>query len=94
MFGVEIGKSLRRLRTWVFAAGLALVGVLPVLVVGSGGSGGPAFLDQVRHNGLFGSLAALALLQGFFLPLGTALLSGEAIAGEAALGTLRYLMVR
>ena len=33
-------------------------------------------------------------MQPFFLPLGTGLLSGEAIAGEASAGTLRYLIAR
>jgi ABC-2 type transport system permease protein len=36
----------------------------------------------------------MALVQPFFLPLGTGLLSGEAVAGEASAGTLRYLLVR
>src|SRR6266496_2711119 len=66
MFLVEVGKSLHRVRTWVFATGLAGLAVLPVIV----------------------------LIQPFFLPLGTSILSGEAVASEAAGGTLRYLVVR
>jgi ABC-2 type transport system permease protein len=36
----------------------------------------------------------VALIQPFFLPLGTGLLAGESIAAEASNGTLRYLVVR
>jgi ABC-2 type transport system permease protein len=97
MFAVEIGKARRRLRTWVFAAGLALVAALPVIVLrlagGTGQGGGPFFTETV-HNGLFAAVAAIGLIQPFFLPLGTGLLAGEAIAAEASNGTLRYLLVR
>jgi len=96
MFRVEILKSLHRVRTWVFAAGLAALGVLPVIVLRNSpeASGGPAFFDQLRQAGLFAPLAAMALVQPFFLPLGTGLLAGEAVAGESSAGTLRYLLVR
>jgi ABC-2 type transport system permease protein len=96
MFRVEIAKAWHRPRTWVFAAGLALLATLPVIVLrGLGGSGeGAPFFEEVRHSGLFAAVAAVALLQPFFLPLGTSLLSGESIAAEASNGTLRYLLVR
>ncbi len=96
MFWVEVGKTTRRIRTWVFAAGLAMLAVLPVVVLirDHNPGGGPPFYQMIRHNGLFAALTAVALLQPFFLPLGAALLSGEAIAGEASLGTLRYLLAR
>src|SRR6185503_7327213 len=96
MFRVEIGKTLRRPRTWVFAAGLAALAILPVVVLATSdsGGGGPVFFDMIRHNGLFAALAVIGLIQPFFLPLGTSLLSGEAVAGEAGSGTLRYLVAR
>jgi ABC-2 type transport system permease protein len=96
MFTVEIAKAWHRPRTWVFAAGLALLAALPVIVLrGLGASGqGGVFFEEIRHSGLFAALAAVALIQPFFLPLGTALLSGESIAGEASVGTLRYLLAR
>ncbi len=49
---------------------------------------------QILENGLFVPLTALAVLQPFFLPLATGLFSGDAIAGEAQAGTLRYLLLR
>jgi ABC-2 type transport system permease protein len=97
MFRVEIGTAVRRLRTYVFGLGLTGLAVLPVVVLSTSSSergGGPVFFDQIRHNGLFATLAVIAILLPFFLPLGTSLLSGEAIAGEASTGTLRYLVVR
>ncbi len=96
MFRVEIAKAWHRPRTWVFAAGLAALAILPVVVLRAlDASGqGALFFAEIRHSGLFAALAAVALIQPFFLPLGTALLSGESIAGEASNGTLRYLLVR
>jgi ABC-2 type transport system permease protein len=97
VFWVEIGKSTRRIRTWFFAVGLAGLAVLPVVLLlhdHHPNGGGPPFYELISHNGLFAALTAVALLQPFFLPLGAALLSGEAIAGEASVGTLRYLLAR
>jgi ABC-2 type transport system permease protein len=96
MFGVEIGRSMRRLRTYVFGAGLAALAILPIVVLATSGHGaeGPLFFDRIRDNGLFAALAVIVILEPFFLPLGTSLLSGESVAGEASLGTLRYLVVR
>jgi ABC-2 type transport system permease protein len=97
VFGVEIAKTARRLRTYVLGIALAGLAVLPVVVLATSGSeneGGPPFFDLIRHNGLFAALTAVALIQPFFLPLGAALLSGESIAAEASGGTLRYLLAR
>ncbi len=53
---------------------------------------GPDFLSAITSNGLFVPLAALSVEIGLFLPLAVATLSGDAIAGEANQGTLRYLL--
>jgi ABC-2 type transport system permease protein len=96
MFLVEIYKAWFRLRTWVFAAGLAGLAILPIIILKTspGAGGGPPFFDLIRNNGLFAGLTAIGLVEPFFLPLGTGLLSGESIAGEASSGTLRYLLAR
>lgn len=97
MFLVEIAKAFRRLRTYVLGTGLLAISVLPTVVLAltdGSGSGGPPFLDDIRSNGLFGALTALAIAQPFFLPLGTALLSGETVALESSQGTLRYTLLR
>nr|WTB32932.1 ABC transporter permease [Streptomyces sp. NBC_00830] len=105
-FGIlrsELTTTLRRWRT------LALLGVLaavPVLIgiavrietsdgspAGQGGGGGPAFLSQVTNNGLFLVFAALSVTLPVFLPMAVGVIAGDAIAGEAGAGTLRYLLV-
>ncbi|MBB5122825.1 ABC transporter permease [Streptomyces eurocidicus] len=102
LFRSEIGTVFRRWRT------LALLGVLaavPVLVgiavkvetgdggtVGHGGEG-PAFLSQVTNNGLFLVFTSLAATLPFFLPMAVGVVAGDSLAGEAASGTLRYLLV-
>jgi len=57
------------------------------------GQGG-AFLSAVLDNGSLYPAAALAMVLPVFLPLAVAVYAGDAIAGEAATGTLRYLLVR
>ena len=95
MLRVELGKAIHRVRTWVFALGLAGLALIPVIFPPTDvGQGGPPFLDLITRNGLFAALVAVVIVQPFFLPLGTGLLSGEAIAGEASAGTLRYLIAR
>ena len=79
--------------------GLLVLAVVPVLMAvavklsspGRGG-GGPDLLASITSNGLFVPLAALSVEIGLFLPLAIAMLSGDAIAGEANTGTLRYLL--
>ncbi len=79
-------------------AGVAVLAAVPVImaiavkVSEPGRGGGPTFLDEVTSNGLFVPLAALLVELGMFLPLAVAMLSGDAIAGEANIGTLRYLL--
>jgi ABC-2 type transport system permease protein len=100
MFRMEVIRALRRWRTYLFGAGLAGI---PILIVVSlalsstppeGSPDQPPFLTLILSNGLFAPLTALAVIQPFFLPLGAGLLSGDAVAGEASAGTLRYLLVR
>jgi ABC-2 type transport system permease protein len=58
------------------------------------GSGeGPPFLFSITQNGVFVALTALTVVLPLFLPLAIAVVAGDSIAGEAGLGTLRYLLV-
>jgi ABC-2 type transport system permease protein len=98
MLMAELRHLFRRTRILVL---LAVLFVLPVLLAvavkasgGSGNGGGPAFLNRVSHNGVFAALAGLTVSVPFFLPLTVAVVSGDTIAGEASLGTLRYLLTR
>ena len=54
---------------------------------------GPPFLAGITDNGIFLALTALVASLPVFLPLAVSVVSGEAIAGEASTGTLRYLLV-
>ncbi|MEV0489163.1 ABC transporter permease [Streptomyces atratus] len=105
-FGIlrsELATTLRRGRTLALLGVLAAVPVLigiAVRIQTSDGSpagpphgGGPAFLSQVTNNGLFLVFAALAVTLPVFLPLAVGVVAGDAIAGEAGAGTLRYLLV-
>jgi ABC-2 type transport system permease protein len=86
---------------------LALLGVLAVvpiffgivlrLTLHSGGPGnggnGPQFLNQLSGNGVFLALVVLFLTETLLLlPLAMAVVTGDAIAGEASHGTLRGLL--
>src|SRR5204862_4188584 len=89
----------RRTRTKALLLVLAVVPVLIAVAVRLSGNGtnpgeGPRFLDQVTHNGVFAALVGLTVTLPFFLPLAVAVVAGDAIAGEAHLGTLRYLLAR
>jgi len=53
---------------------------------------GPPFISQLTGNGLFLAFTALAVCLPVFLPLAVAVVAGDAVAGEAAAGTLRYLL--
>ncbi|MFF8960575.1 ABC transporter permease [Streptomyces sp. NPDC014894] len=98
----ELLLTFRRLRTLallgVLAAVPLLIGVAVRIETGDGGSAGsggegPAFIAQITNNGLFLVFAALAATLPLFLPLAVGVVAGDAIAGEAGAGTLRYLLV-
>jgi ABC-2 type transport system permease protein len=85
-----------RRRNW---AGMAVLAVVPVIIASAvkiwppqGPQEGPDFFASITSNGLFVALAALTVELPLFLPLAVASISGDAIAGEANLGTLRYLL--
>jgi ABC-2 type transport system permease protein len=79
---------------------LAVIAVVPIflgvvlrLALHQGGGGGPEFLNQLAGNGVFLALVVLTLTQNaLLLPLSVAVVAGDAIAGEANLGTLRGLL--
>ncbi|KQO47543.1 MULTISPECIES: ABC transporter permease [unclassified Frigoribacterium] len=98
LLGSELAVLFRRVRTIALLAALALIPVLlavAVRVTSSDGDGGrgPAFLGDITQNGLFVSLTALTVAIPLFLPLTVGVVAGDTIAGEASLGTLRYLLV-
>ena len=99
MIRVELGKLFRRPRTWII---IVLIDALPTLVavllaithIGPRPGEGPALLSAVLSNGRLFPAAALAIVLPLFLPVAVAVVAGDAIAGEAQAGTLRYLITR
>ncbi|RYV50099.1 ABC transporter permease [Pengzhenrongella frigida] len=94
----ELSVLFRRRRTWAMLAALAAIPILIAVAVRLSSSPpaageGPPFLDRVTQNGLFVGITALVVSIPLFLPLTVGVVAGDTIAGEASLGTLRYLLV-
>jgi ABC-2 type transport system permease protein len=94
----ELVTMFRRRRTIALLAVLAAVPILIAVAVKLSTSDvrpgdGPAFLDRVSQNGLFVAVTALVVSIPLFLPLAIGVVAGDTIAGEAGLGTLRYLLI-
>ncbi len=94
LFRSELHLTFGRARIWM---GLGVLAVVPI-VIGiairlSGNSGGAeGFLGQIAGNGVFLAVAGLGLSMPFFLPTAVTVVSGESLAGEASLGTLRNML--
>lgn len=106
LFRSELGTTFRRWRTIALLGVLAAIPVLVGIAVkietsdggsfgqGRGGDGeGPAFFAQITNNGIFLVFASLAATLPVFLPMAIGVIAGDAVAGEAGSGTLRYLLV-
>lgn len=94
----ELRLVLGRRRTWAMLLALAAIPVLIAVVVRIASDPpapgqGPPFLDRVTQNGLFVSITGLIVTIPLFLPLTVGVVAGDTVAGEASLGTLRYLLL-
>ncbi|HET6269201.1 MAG TPA: ABC transporter permease [Arthrobacter sp.] len=93
----ELGVLFRRRRTWAMLCALAAIPVLIAVAVRVSSAvppgRGPAFLDRITQNGLFVSVTAMLVSVPLFLPLTVGVVAGDTVAGEAGMGTLRYLLV-
>lgn len=95
----ELRKLFMRPRTW---ASVFLLCLLPAIValflrvsrIAPRPGEGPAFLSAVLANGSLYPAAALGIVLPIFLPVAVSVVAGDTVAGEAAGGTLRYLLVR
>ena len=90
----ELAMVFRRRRNIALLVIFALVPVLIASAVkasGNPGRGGSIF-GSITDNALFAALAALLAVSPLFLPLGISVVGGDSVAGEANLGTLRYLL--
>ncbi|WP_328521508.1 ABC transporter permease [Kribbella sp. NBC_00359] len=84
------GRARTQVGLGVLAAVPLLIGIAVKLSDSEGGTEG--FLGQVAGNGLFLIVASLGLSLPFFLPTAVTVISGESLAGESSLGTLRVLL--
>jgi ABC-2 type transport system permease protein len=99
VIGVELVKLVRRPRSWV---AILLLCLLPAVVavfvavtdVVPPPGQGPTLLSTVLSNGSLFPAAALAIVLPVFLPVAVAVVAGDAVAGEASSGMLRYLLAR
>ncbi|MDQ0680282.1 ABC-2 type transport system permease protein [Arthrobacter pascens] len=93
----ELKVLFQRRRTWAMLLALAAIPVLIAVAVRLSSTvqpgRGPAFLDRITQNGLFVAFTAMLVSVPLFLPLTIGVVAGDTIAGEASLGTLRYLLV-
>lgn len=97
LLGSELRTVFRRRRTTAMLAALALVPVLIAVGVrlshNDHSGSGPAFLSRITDNGVFVVFTALVVSIPLFLPLTVGVVAGDGVAGEANLGTLRYLLI-
>ncbi|HEV3093793.1 MAG TPA: ABC transporter permease [Solirubrobacteraceae bacterium] len=99
MIAAELRKQALRPRAWVTLAAMAAIPAVLTLVVGATR---PALAERVGNygsvvtdsSGLTLPLIALSAMLLFMLPLAVAIFAGECVAGEAAWGSLRYLLAR
>ena len=103
MSRVDVGRLLRSELTMIFRRrrNIALLVALLLIPAMIGlavklsnhpGRGGGTIFGGITNNGLFAALAAYLVVIPLFLPLGVAVVAGDAVAGEASTGTLRYLL--
>ena len=98
-YGSELRLVLLRRRNLLL---LAVAGVFPLVIgialrlaaphPGGGNGNGVAFFNQLAGNGVFLTFIALSTLLVLVLPVVVAVVAGDAVAGEAGYGTLRYLL--
>jgi ABC-2 type transport system permease protein len=93
----ELSVLFRRRRTWAMLVALAAIPILIAVAVRLSSTvppgRGPAFLDRITQNGLFVGVTGMLVSIPLFLPLTVGVVAGDTVAGEAGLGTLRYLLV-
>ena len=90
----EVALVFRRRRN---IALLTVLGLVPILIgiavkVDRGSAPGGSIFGGITQNGLFAALAAFLVAGPLFLPIVVSVVAGDSVAGEASLGTLRYLL--
>jgi ABC-2 type transport system permease protein len=100
LIGIEWTKQFRRTRTYATLGIVAGFSLVLTVALAATGSGQVEFVGDVplvmvpKMSGLSVPIIALSSTMKFFLPLAVSLFAGEAVAGEAGWGSLRYLLAR
>jgi ABC-2 type transport system permease protein len=93
LLAAETRWVLRRPRTLVLLGVFALIPVLIAIGVSVADRGGRGLIGAVAGNGLVLPVVAITVSLALLLPLAVAMAAADAIAGEAASGTLRGLLL-
>ncbi len=96
----ELGMVFRRRRNIAILGVLAAIPIVIAIAVkvqnptgnGGGDGTGAALFGSITDNGVFVALASMLVILPLFLPMAMSVVAGEAVAGEAHIGTLRYLL--
>jgi ABC-2 type transport system permease protein len=102
LFGTEMFKALKRLRTYVAFAIVVGIPVIMTIAIhanppdarGGGDGPGQGLFYLSTQTGLIMPAAALRLMSGFLLVIVVAVFGGDSVAGDASSGNLRYLLMR
>ena len=99
VYRTEMSKQFRRVRTYVTLGIVVVLPIIMTLAVKYGGRGrnadeGDSLFRLARVSGLVMPAAALLFMSRFLLVVVIAIFAGDAVAGEATWGNLRYLLVR
>lgn len=100
MIAVEFAKQLRRPRTYLTFAALGVFALALTLALQATGASRAEHVGDIplvivpSTSGFAVPLLALSSTMKFFLPLAVAVFAGEAVAGEAGWGSLRYALGR
>jgi ABC-2 type transport system permease protein len=95
----ELVKSIRRPRTYVAYGILAVIPIIMAIAIDLNPptidrGGGPELLFLASQTGLLLPGFALRITSALILVIVVALFGGDAIAGEASWGNLRYILMR
>jgi ABC-2 type transport system permease protein len=91
----ELGMLFKRRRNQLILLVLAAVPVIIGIAVKATtdpGRSPDGLIGSITDNGIFVAFTALVVVIPVFLPMAISVVVGETIAGEANLGTLRYLL--
>jgi len=97
---VELARQLRRPRTYLTLAALAGFTLALAVALDATGAGRAESTGDIpilvvpARSALAVPVISLSSTMRFFLPLAVAVFAGEAVAGEARWGTLRYVLAR